>query len=136
MSVNRRLLYFVAALIWGAPGVAITIKGVRAYCALSILEEWWLLLISVGVLLFFFFIFRSVVGKYIAHISALPDKAPLWHTFPMRGWAIIIFMMGLGISLKYIPNIPLQFIASFYSALGPMLLWSAARFLVRYLRYL
>lgn len=129
MLADRRLLYFVAALIWGAPGVAITTKGVRAYCALSVFEEWWLPLISIGVLLFFFFIFRRVVDKYIAHISALPDKAPLWCTFPVRGWAIILFMMGLGISLKYIPNVPLQFIASFYSALGPMLLWSAFRFL-------
>ncbi len=38
------------------------------------------------------------------------------------------FMMGLGIALKHIPQIPSAFTASFYSGLGPMLLISAFRF--------
>lgn len=38
-------------------------------------------------------------------------------------------MMGLGIALKHIPAIPSAFIASFYSGLGPMLVFSSLRFM-------
>ena len=34
-------------------------------------------------------------------------------------------MLCLGISLKFIPGLPMEFTASFYSALGPMLLFAA-----------
>ena len=29
--VDKRYLYMLAALIWGAPGISITIKGIGAY---------------------------------------------------------------------------------------------------------
>ena len=46
-------------------------------------------------------------------------------------YMLILFMMGLGVSLRYIQGIPVEFFASFYSGLGPMLLLSAFRFLRR-----
>lgn len=60
---------------------------------------------------------------------SLKGKINLLHTFPVKGWVLLVFMMSLGILLKNIPNIPLEFIASFYSGLGPMLVVSAVRFL-------
>lgn len=128
MLVSKRLHYVVAGLVWGVPGVMITAKGIGAYCALPRAELWWLLLQTMGVLVAFGFMFRHIVGRYIAHISALPDRASPLRTFPLRGWLIIVFMMGLGIVLKHIPAIPQAFTAAFYSGLGPMLLLSAFRF--------
>lgn len=61
-------------------------------------------------------------------------SVPLWHTFPLRGWALIIFMLCLGISLKFIPGLPMEFTASFYSGLGPMLLFAAFRFMFNHLK--
>lgn len=43
---KRRHLYFVAALLWGVPGVLLTIKGVSAYGALPLVRQWWLLLVT------------------------------------------------------------------------------------------
>lgn len=40
-------------------------------------------------------------------------------------------MMGLGIALKHIPQVPSAFTAAFYSGLGPMLLISSVRYLSR-----
>lgn len=42
---KRRHLYVVAALLWGVPGVLLTIKGVSAYGALPLVRQWWLLLL-------------------------------------------------------------------------------------------
>lgn len=127
--MEKKHLYLVAGLIWGIPGLIISVKGINAYRIQPSEDLWWLLLITAGVLTFFFMMFRKIVNRYCDRISALPDKVTLWQTFPARGWILIVFMMGLGIALKHIPEIPSAFTASFYSGLGPMLLISAFRFI-------
>jgi len=49
-----------------------------------------------------------------------------------KGYILIIFMMCLGISLKFIPGVPTEFFASFYCGLGPALIIAAAQFLSRW----
>lgn len=126
--IKRIFLYYIAAFFWGIPGIILTIKGVRAYTVLPVQKILWLLLITVCVLCGFFFMFRSIVDRYSRRISSLPDKVSPLQTFPLRGWILIIFMTSLGLVLKQIPLIPAEFTASFYSGLGPMLIWAAYRF--------
>lgn len=128
-EMKRSALYFVAAALWGIPGVIITVKGVNAYLSMPLRESWWLMSGTAVVLMCFFFMFRKAVDKYSALIAAQPEKTSIWHTFPLRGWILILFMLCLGMALKFIPGIPLEFTASFYSGLGPMLLFASARFL-------
>lgn len=127
--MKRSVLYVVAAIVWGVPGVIITHKGISAYFTQCENDLWWLLLITFCVLVGFYFIFRRVIAKYSAHIASQPEQTAIWHTFPLRGWVLIIFMMGLGMVMKILEP-STQFIASFYSALGPMLIWSAVKFLI------
>ena len=129
MLVKREFLYLIAALIWGIPGAIITTKGIMAYGALPLHKQWWLIGITACVVVFFFFVFRRIVKQYCARIAELPERTTLWQTFPLRGWLLIVFMIGLGITIKYIPTTPLQFTASFYSGLGPMLLLAATKFI-------
>lgn len=128
--VSRRYLYLIAALIWGIPGITITLKGINAYSNIQPSQLWWLLVATACTVIFFFCIFRRVTKRYIEHIAILPDRCLPFQTFPFKGWVLILFMMGLGITLKFIPSVPLQFIASFYSGLGPMLILSAFRFVL------
>lgn len=132
--MDKNALYYIAAALWGVPGVIISVKGVKAYMLMPAHSLWWLMLITVLVLACFFFMFRGAVDKYSALIAAQPQKTSLWHTFPLRGWALIIFMLCLGISLKFIPGLPMEFTASFYSGLGPMLLFAAFRFMFNHLK--
>ena len=126
--MKRKHLYAVAAVIWGIPGITITLKGISAYGKQPSENLWWLLLITASVLAAFFMMFRRIVNRYCGRIASLPAKVKVWQTFPARGWILIVFMMGLGITLKYITGIPSAFTASFYSGLGPMLVISAFRF--------
>jgi hypothetical protein len=119
----------VAAAIWGIPGINIAVKGIRSYMLMRSDDLWWLMLITVAVSVFFFIIFRRVVRKYSERIVSLPDSVMIWHVFPPKGWILLAFMMGLGITLKYIPSVPMAFTASFYSGLGPMLIVAASRYL-------
>lgn len=107
----------------------ITLKGMAAYRNVASGDVWWLLLITAAVCLGFYFIFHRIVVRYSERIHALPDRVNAFMTFPIHGWLLIIFMIGLGLSLKYCLNVPCQFIASFYSGLGPMLILSAVKFL-------
>lgn len=128
IEMNRKSLYIAAAIIWGIPGVIITVKGVQAYLQMPPDKLWWLLLVTIGVLAGFFFMFRKIVRRYSQRIASLPDKTNLWQTFPLRGWILIVFMMCLGMALKFI-GVPAEFTASFYSGLGPCLLASAVMFM-------
>ena len=127
--IRRAYSYVLAAAIWGIPGINIAVKGVRTYMLMKSDDLWWLLLITFVVSVFFFIIFRRVVRKYSERIASLPNTVMIWQIFPPNGWVMLVFMMGLGITLKYIPALPMSFTASFYSGLGPMLILAALRFL-------
>ena len=129
--MNKRVLYFVAAFLWGVPGIIISIKGIKAYTQMAPEKLWWLLLITAGVLASFYLMFTKIVNRYCARIAALPEKTNIFQTFPVRGWILIVFMSCLGIALKFIPGVPLEFTASFYSGLGPMLVLAAVRFILK-----
>ena len=132
--IRRAYTYVLAAVIWGIPGVNIAVKGIRTYMLIKPDDLWWLMLITLIVAAFFFFIFRHVTRKYSERIASLPDRVMVWQIFPPKGWALLVFMMGLGITLKYIPAVPMSFTASFYSGLGPMLILAALRFVAAMLR--
>ena len=126
--IRRAYSYVIAAAIWGIPGINITVKGFRTYMLMNPDDLWWLMLITVAVSIFFFIIFHRVVRKYSERIASLPDSVMIWQIFPPKGWILLAIMMGLGITLKHIPDVPMSFTASFYSGLGPMLIVSALRF--------
>lgn len=132
--IRRAYSFIIAAAIWGIPGINIAIKGLRTYMLMRPGDLWWLMLVTVAVSVFFFIIFRRVVRKYSERIASLPDRVMIWQIFPPQGWILLLFMMGLGITLKYIPGIPMSFTASFYSGLGPMLVVAALRFVVSMIR--
>lgn len=127
--MNRKYLYYIAAALWGIPGIIIALKGIKAYGTMPSQELWWLLVITAFVLTGFFFMFRKIVDKYSARIASRTQKTTLWQTFPLRGWILIVCMSCLGMALKFIPGVPAEFTASFYSGLGPMLLFAAGRFI-------
>ena len=127
--MKKRFLYLIAALIWGIPGVMITIKGIRAYTTMPENELWWLALITTSVLTSFIWMFSRIVDKYCKLIAAEPDQTSVWHTFPLRGWILVIGMSCLGIALKFVPFIPVEFTASFYSGLGPALVIASILFI-------
>ena len=129
MRFEKSHLFIAAALLWGVPGIIVAARGVIAYTKLPSIE-WWLFAITLAVLASFYMMFRRIVARYSARIEGLTEPCSIWDTFPRHGWVLIFFMMGLGITLRFI-QIPTEFFASFYSGLGPMLILAALRFLRR-----
>ena len=129
--MNKRYLYTIAGLIWGLPGLMITWKGLTAYTLMPQPKIYWLCAIILCVLTGFIWMFRRIVDRYCGLIDALPEQTTLWHTFPLRGWILVVGMSCLGMVLKFLPFIPMEFTASFYSGLGPALVLAAIRFIRR-----
>lgn len=132
--VAKRHLLLANAVVWGLPGVKILVTGIQSYLALwpsrSII---WLAVGTVAVLAGFNWMFQRIVKKYSQRIASFPEeKKSLFAFLPLRGWVLVIFMMCLGISLKFIPGIPTAFFASFYSGLGPALIVAGSTFLARW----
>ena len=73
----------------------------------------------------------GIPGFIITFKGISAYKMKIWQTFPTRGWILLLFMMGLGVALKHIPGVPSSFTASFYTGLGPMLLLSSGRYLLK-----
>ncbi len=121
-------------LCWFAPGVAILIKGIKALIAISDLHPerlWWLTLIAIVVAILFSLMFNSFIKRYTLRILSFEERQKnLFCFFDLKGYILIIFMMCLGISLKYIPFIPLDFFAGFYPGLGTALTIAGIRYFV------
>ena len=62
--MKRKHLLIIASVIWGIPGVIITIKGISAYFEMEHEKLCWLILMTLSVLLGFFFMFKKIVNKY------------------------------------------------------------------------
>lgn len=129
--MNRRYLHLAAGLIWGLPGIMISVKGVSAYARVAEDQLGWLLLITAGVIVSFSVMFYHIVNRYNALIQAQPERTSIWQTFPLKGWILVVGMSCLGMALKFVPFIPVEFTASFYSGLGPALIIAAIRFIRR-----
>lgn len=131
IPVKKRHLLLVNAVVWGAPGIKILVTGIQSYIALWPAKSVvWLALGTVVVLAGFLWMFSRIVKRYSNRILAFPEKRKSILAFlPVRGWILVIFMMCLGISLKFIPGVPTEFIASFYPGLGTALIVAGATFL-------
>jgi hypothetical protein len=134
LPVNREHLLLMQVLFWLFPGIKILITGINA---MKIVNEcnparvWWLALIAVVVAVLFSLMFNNFIKRYTARILGFPErKKSLFAFFDLRGYILIIFMMGLGISLKFIPGIPAEFFAGFYPGLGTALIIAGIRYFV------
>lgn len=132
-KVMKIHLLAVNGLLWTAIGTKIAVTGVVNYLMTEPGKLGWMIPLSLLVFTGFFMMFTGIVRKYSERIHALPGpREPIYKTFSLKGYLIIAFMITLGITLKYIPGIPLSFFAWFYLGLGAGLLSAGIRFLIRW----
>lgn len=134
LPVAKRHLLLANAVVWGLPGVKVLVTGIRSYMAVWPSRQiGWLALGTVCVLAGFLWMFKRIVQRYADRILAFPqEKKSLLAFLPIKGWILVVFMMCLGISLKFIPGVPTEFFASFYLGLGTALIVSGANFLAKW----
>lgn len=138
LPVNREHLLLMQVLCWLGPGIKIFTTSVKAIAEVSSHQPgrvWWLVLIAVAVAVAFSLMFNNFVKRYTRRILDFPErKKSLFAFFDLHGYILILFMMGLGISLKFIPGMPAEFFAGFYPGLGAALAIAGLRYFVSWIK--
>ena len=138
LPVNREHLLLMQVLCWLGPGIKIFTTGVKAIAEVSSHQPgrvWWLVMIAVAVAVAFSLMFNNFVKRYTRRILDFPErKKSLFAFFDLHGYILILFMMGLGISLKFIPGMPAEFFAGFYPGLGTALAIAGLRYFVSWIK--
>ena len=120
LEVPKRYLILLNGLLWLSIGLHILYKGLAAYVRLyPDAVRGWHVLISLVVYTGFVFMFRRIVRRYTDRILAFPTaRKGINYVFSLRGYLLIAFMMGLGISVRFLPFVTDVFYATFYTGLG------------------
>lgn len=138
IPVRREHLLLMLVLCWLGPGIKILVTGVEAL--MDVAENhpervWWLVVAAVAVAVSFSLMFNNFVKRYTQRILDFPErKKSIFAFFDLHGYILIVFMMGLGISLKFIPGMPAEFFAGFYPGLGMALSIAGFRFLASWVK--
>ncbi|MBO7546150.1 MAG: hypothetical protein J6T19_05540 [Paludibacteraceae bacterium] len=134
LPVSKEHLLLMQVLCWLGPGIKILITGIQSLLQTHSTHPervWWLCLIAVAVAIGFSLMFNNFIKRYTTRILSFPErKKSLFAFFDLHGYVLIFFMMGLGISLKHIPSMPVEFFAAFYPGLGTALSIAGIRYLV------
>lgn len=134
MRVEARYLLLIAAAVWFIAGVNIARLGI-----LAILEDvtpLWLLVIGIPVVfLAFHVMFSKLVGKHADRIRGYGEnRMHVLRFFDVKGYVIMIIMMGGGIALRAFGIFPSWFVAFFYTGLGSALALAGVGFLIHYIK--
>ncbi len=119
---EQRWLFLTAGLLWGIAGIILWRRAVEWLTAED--TGLALLLLAIGLLsgaLIARFKFRRLVLKNIERIYALPERGNLFAFQTGRSYALIVFMMGLGIALRH-SAFPKPYLAVLYVGIGTGLL--------------
>lgn len=133
MKVKKNILYLIAGGFWLIAGINVIRIGIDV---IQSRESEMFVLLSLALivfLLFFQFVFAKVVRRNVTRIKGLKENnIPVWRFMDKKGYLTMIFMMLMGITIRYYNLLPDYFIAFFYIGLGAALSLTAFKYLRHY----
>lgn len=133
-KVRSKYLLLIACAVWLLAGLNIFRLGLLA--CLEGQAPWWLLAIGIpAVFVVFHMMFSKLVGKHAQRIDSYGEnRSHVLKFFDVKGYIIMLIMMGGGIGLRALGIVPGWFVAFFYTGLGCALALAGVGFLVHYLK--
>jgi len=130
---KKRSLLLIAGLVWIFAGGMVSKLGFNVLFTSSIHPFISIMVAVVTFLIFFNFIFIKLVKKHKNRISEKEqDKLCLFSFFDVKSYVIMIFMMGLGITIRSINSINPLCWAAIYIGIGLALLSAGVAFMVEW----
>lgn len=135
-GVPRKVLFLAASAFWMLVGVDLLTRAFSFFIDRAVNE--WIIIISIsGVVPFYYFVFRRVTDKYISRIKHMKNERPcLFGFFDWRGYAIMLFMITLGVITSMLPFIPEKGLHAFFISLGGSLFLSAIQFFIAFVKFI
>ena len=130
-GVPKPVLIALGAALWGFAAYRILKLGF-IFIEIHALHHWLNYLIGVaGFIPFFMLVFRKVSLRYINRIKNLPQRRPcMFAFFDVRGYILMSFMIGMGISISHWKVIPELYKGTFFISLGLSLLASSVFYII------
>lgn len=136
MKIKKEKLLIVAGVIWAIAGANILRIGIGSFApsleGKNPLALLWMIPVSLMILLGFMMMFRKVVKRNTKRILSYSEKKSVFAFFDLKGYLLMFFMMGLGITLRSVNLLPAAFFAVFYTGLGTALLLAGIFFVKNY----
>lgn len=126
LKVKKPTLLLVAGIVWLIAGINILRIGIQSFidCFAADKVVKYLLIIAGAIVILtgFYFMFSKIVKKHTKRILGYPEeKKSIFYFFDVKGYLLMVFMMGLGIGLRSSNLLPTEFFAVFYNGLGSAL---------------
>ncbi|NOZ49818.1 MAG: hypothetical protein GXP37_07180 [Chloroflexi bacterium] len=130
--VSRPWLFMLAGLMWTGVGLMLLWRAIGWLAAAP--HMWLIVVASTGIALFSYrFMFTHTARKNILRLCALPARVSLFAFNSLQGYAIIVLMIALGITLRH-SAIDRGILAVVYTAMGGALLLASLHFYVQFWR--
>ncbi|MCL1916928.1 MAG: hypothetical protein FWG14_01225 [Peptococcaceae bacterium] len=130
--IPKRYLLILASFVMCVAGTMVLRAGLS-----SSAEGWPIsyILIAGAVFVIFLLMFINFVRKNCKRIMAFQaEQVGLFNFLSARGYFTMVFMMSLGLWMRYVANIPASWIQTFYTGLGSALIVAGILFLVEYVK--
>ena len=129
-GVSSNTLLLTAGVVWLVAGLNILQIGVSCWITDT---HYWLLKVceaSLVFLLFFCMVFHTLYRKHTQRItSGKRERHCPFSIFDVKGWIVMAFMIGMGVTIRKAHLLPESFIAVFYTGLSLALIATGGRFI-------
>lgn len=133
-KVRAKYLLIIAFTVWFLAGINILRLGILA-CEEGTTPLWVLLVGIPATWLLFHVMFSKILGKHCDRIRGYgEERMHVLKFFDLKGYIVMIIMMGGGISMRAFNLVPTWFVAFFYTGLGIALALAGIGFLIHYLK--
>ncbi len=126
--VARHWLFLLAGIMWTGVGIMLL---VRAWVWLATMPiSWELVLMTISAIsafLFYKFMFTNTVNKNIERVCNLPDPVSIFAFNSPKGYILVVFMIGLGITIRH-SGLDTRILALVYASMGGALLLASFHF--------
>ena len=130
VPIPKNYLILIAGLVWCGAGAIVCVIGLPLEFGLAPSHLVLFPLAAAIFIAFYFLVFSRLVRKHTGRIRARPeDRLPFWLFFNASSWAVMVVMMGGGLTLRLSHLMPDWMIAFFYSGLGVALFLCGVSFL-------
>ncbi|MCD7975640.1 MAG: hypothetical protein LUG51_00230 [Tannerellaceae bacterium] len=130
MRSYRRYLTLTAGFVWILAGVKILRIGLSTWDTHEPFLEFHMLYAGI-IFILFFLMFQRILSKNMHRILQIEKSGNPLAFFDLKGWVIMFFMIGLGITVRNYQLLPPSFIAPFYSGLSSALFLTGISYLFK-----
>ena len=129
--IKKENLLLIAAFVWFTAGIILLLRGLMSYNAPFVTLFGKMLIGILAGSLFYFFMFRKIVKTHTQRILSMTDEyQKMYRFFNKRSYILMGTMITLGISIRLLRIVPIQFLSVFYVIMGIPLIFSGSKFVI------